>query len=138
MSLEKILEKIEQEASQEVEAILGEAIKKADSLKKEAEARARAQAESIIKQAETEASLEASRILTQAQLQRRMELLKARREQISRVLEEALKNEELKKLRLKKEIVSREGILEEMLEADRLLAELGPEIENEILAWLKI
>jgi len=71
-------------------------------------------------------------------LQRRMELLKARREQISRVLEEALKNEELKKLRLKKEIVSREGILEEMLEADRLLAELGPEIENEILAWLKI
>nr|HUM34915.1 hypothetical protein [Candidatus Saccharicenans sp.] len=48
------------------------------------------------------------------------------------------KNEELKKLRLKKEIVSREGILEEMLEADRLLAELGPEIENEILAWLKI
>jgi hypothetical protein len=67
-----------------------------------------------------------------------MELLKARREQISRVLEEALKNEELKKLRLKKEIVSREGILEEMLEADRLLAELGPEIENEILAWLKI
>ncbi|HOT69295.1 MAG TPA: V-type ATP synthase subunit E family protein [Candidatus Saccharicenans sp.] len=138
MSLQKILEKIEQEASQEVEAILGEAIKKADSLKKEAEARARAQAESIIKQAETEASLEASRILTQAQLQRRMELLKARREQISRVLEEALKNEELKKLRLKKEIVSREGILEEMLEADRLLAELGPEIENEILAWLKI
>ncbi|HPP24042.1 MAG TPA: V-type ATP synthase subunit E family protein, partial [Candidatus Saccharicenans sp.] len=134
----KILEKIEQEASQEVEAILGEARKKADSLKKEAEARARAQAESIIKQAETEASLEASRILTQAQLQRRMELLKARREQISRVLEEALKNEELKKLRLKKEIVSREGILEEMLEADRLLAELGPEIENEILAWLKI
>jgi len=44
----------------------------------------------------------------------------------------------LKKLRLKKEVVSREGILEETLEADRLLAELGPEIENEILTWLKI
>ena len=67
-----------------------------------------------------------------------MELLKTRRELISRVIEEALKNEELKKLRLKKEVVSREGILEETLETDRLLAELGPEVENDILAWLKI
>jgi vacuolar-type H+-ATPase subunit E/Vma4 len=138
MSLEKILEKIDQETQQEVGAILEEARKKAETIKKDAEQKARQQAETILKQAEVEARLEASRILTQAQLQKRMELLRTKRELIDRVLRAALSQEKLKKARLKKEIVSRQGVRKETLPYDRILAELGHEVENNILEWLKI
>lgn len=138
MSLEKILEKIEQEAQDEVQAILEEARQKAESIKKEAEEKARLQAAEILKQAEAEARLEASRILTEAQLQRRMELLRIRRELIEKVLRAALEKEELKEARLKKKIVSRDGYREEILPAGHLLSELGPEVENDIVEWLKI
>ena len=92
----------------------------------------------MIKQAEAEAKLEASRILTEARLQQRMELLKTRRELIDRVLKAALQREEFKKAQLKKEIVSREGLREETLPAERLLSEVGPEVENDVVEWLKI
>ncbi|MGB9893981.1 MAG: hypothetical protein ACPLRA_06165 [Candidatus Saccharicenans sp.] len=138
MSLEKILEKIELDAHQEAEVILNEARQKAEQIKKEAETKAREQAEAILKQAEVEARLEASRIVTQAQLQRKMEHLKTRRALINKVLEAALKTEELKKARLKKEIILRDGTKQESLPSDQLLGELGQEVENDILEWLKI
>jgi vacuolar-type H+-ATPase subunit E/Vma4 len=138
MSLEKILEKIDFDGRQEVEAILKEARQKAGTIKKEAEQKAKEQAEAILKQAEVEARLEASRIVTQAQLQKRMELLKARRALIDQVLLAALQKEELKKARLKKEIVTPDGLKQEDLPLEKLLRELGQEIENEILEWLKV
>jgi len=67
-----------------------------------------------------------------------MELLKTRRELIDRVLKAALQREEFKKAQLKKEIVSREGLREETLPAERLLSEVGPEVENDVVEWLKI
>jgi len=138
MSLEKILEKIEFDARQEVEVILGEARQKAELIKREAEQKAREQGESILRQAEVEARLDASRLITQAQLQKKMELLKTRRALINKVLAAALEKEELKKVRMRKEIVSRDGVKQELLPAERILAELSQEVENDILEWLKI
>ncbi|HEK85392.1 MAG: hypothetical protein ACPLZD_02600 [Candidatus Saccharicenans sp.] len=138
MSLEKILEKIDLEAQQEATAILEETRKKAEAIKEEAEERAQEQAEAILKQATIEAELEAKRILTEAQLKKKMELLRTKRQLIEQVLKAAWQREELKKIRLKKEIISRQGVKEETLPYDRLVNELGQEIENDILDWLKI
>lgn len=87
MSLEKLLEKIENDAREESRRILAEAEEEAARIKREAEEEARQEAESIARSFHARAENERLRIISQARLDGRIDLLAAK----DQVLEEAFR-----------------------------------------------
>lgn len=138
MSLEKILQRIEEDAQAEAKRIILENEKKAKQIKEDARKEASELAKALLKEAEREAQLEASRLITQARLEKKINLLARKKELIEVVIERAFREEGLEKKGLKKRIILKEGEREETFDQEKLKEELRPVLENYIVEILKI
>ena len=138
MSLEKILEKIMDDAQAEADKIILESQKKAREIKEKSRKEASDLAEALAKEAERQGQLEASRIITQARLEKKINILSCKKELVEEVLEKAFQRKGLGKEGLKRKIIMKEGEREEPYDEERLKEELRAKLENEILKALKI
>jgi vacuolar-type H+-ATPase subunit E/Vma4 len=138
MSLEKILDKILEEAGSEAERIVMESRRKAEEITQNARKEAEMQASAILEKAERQGNLEASRLVTQARLEKRIRLLGCKRDLIDEVLEKAFQKLEGDKIKLKRKIVRKDGEKEEFIEQEKLKQELRPKLEKDIAEVLKI
>jgi vacuolar-type H+-ATPase subunit E/Vma4 len=138
MSLEKILDKILEEARGEAEQILRESRQKAEEIKQNARKQGEMEAKAILEQAEQQGNLEASRLVTQARLDKRIKLLGGKKTLIDEVLEKAFQKQEADKIRLKRKIIKKDGEQEEFIDQEKLKQELRPKLEKDIAEALKI
>ena len=138
MSLENIVEKIIAEGKAEAERIAQESRKKAADIRTAAEKEAAEGAAAHLKETEREASLQANQIRAQARLEKKIALLRQKRELLDEVLRKAFSQTAPEEIRLKRQVVVKDGIREEPIEPDRLLEELRPRLERDILEALKI
>jgi V/A-type H+-transporting ATPase subunit E len=138
MSLEKIIDKIRDDARADAEEVMAKSLQKAEDIREEAKRQAGELAESLLRGAEREARLEAGRIVTQARLEGRIQLLTAKKVLIAEVLERALAAAPIQGRSLKRKIVMKGGEKEEPFDGAKLLDEVGPGLENLIADILKI
>lgn len=138
MSLEKILEKIIDDAQTEADIIIIESQQKAAEIKEKAQKEASDLAEALVKEAERQGQLEASRIITKARLEKKINTLSRKKELIEEVLEKAFQRGAKGKEMLKRKIITKEGESEEPYDEEKLKEELRSKLENEILGALKI
>jgi vacuolar-type H+-ATPase subunit H len=138
MSLEKILEKIIDDAQNEADDIILESKKKAEEIKEKARNEASNLLESIVKEAERQGQLEASRIVTKARLEKKINTLARKKELIEEVLEKAFQKGAKGKKGLKRKVIMKEGESEEPYDEEKLKEELRSKLESEILEALKI
>jgi len=138
MSLEKILEKIVDDAQTEADKIILESKKKAAEINEKARKEASDLAEALVKEAERQGHLEASRIVTQARLEKKINTLSRKKELIEDVLEKAFHEGAKGKKGLMRKIIMKEGESEEPYDEEKLKEELRSKLESEILEALKI
>lgn len=138
MSLEKILDKILEEARSEAEQILRESHKKAEEITQNARKQGEMQANTILEQAERQGNLEASRLVTQARLEKRIKILSCKKDLIDEVLEKAFQKQKGDKIGLKRKIIRKDGELEEFVDHEKLKQELRQKLERDIVEVLKI
>lgn len=138
MSLEKILQRIQEDAEGEAERIIKESRKKAEEIKENAREEALELSEALKKEIERETELEANRLITQARLEGKLMLLSRKKELIERVLQSAFQEVDLIQEGLKKEIILKEGRREESFDQEKLKDELRPLLENYIVEVLDI
>ncbi|MDH4270630.1 MAG: V-type ATP synthase subunit E family protein [Candidatus Aminicenantes bacterium] len=138
MGLEHIVEKIIAEGKAEADKIVQESRKKAADIQTEAEKEAAERAAAHLKETEREASLQANQIMAQARLEKKISLLRQKREILDEVLRKAFSQTDPDQIRLKRQVVVKDGTREEPFDADRLLEELRPRLERDILEALKI
>jgi Na+-translocating ferredoxin:NAD+ oxidoreductase RnfG subunit len=82
--------------------------------------------------------LEASRIVTQARLEKKLNILRQKKDLLEEVLKKALDDDSLRDKTLTKKVILKGGEQEEALDRERLIEELRPKLENDILRALKI
>ena len=138
MSLEKILDKILDEARSEAGQIVGESRQKAEEIKRSARELGGRQAAVLLQQVEKQADLEASRLITQARLKKRIDILGCKKELIDEVLEKAFQKHGKEKSGLKRKIILKDGEREELIDQEKLRQALRPKLEKEIAEVLKI
>jgi vacuolar-type H+-ATPase subunit H len=138
MSLEKILDKILEEARIEAEKILLESRQKAEEITQNARKEGELQANAIIEQAERQGNLEASRLVTQARLEKRIKILSCKKDLIDEVLEKAFDKQKGDQIGLKRKIIRKDGEHEEVVDREKLKQELRPKLEKAIAEVLKI
>jgi vacuolar-type H+-ATPase subunit H len=138
MGLEHIVEKIIAEGKAEAEKIVQESLKKAADIQTEAEKEAAEKAAAYLKEIEREASLQANQIMAQARLEKKISLLRQKRALLDEVLRKAFSQMAPDEIRIKRQVVVKDGTREEPFDADRLLEELRPRLERDILEALKI
>jgi V/A-type H+-transporting ATPase subunit E len=138
MSLEKILQRIVDDAQAEAERIIQENKMKGEEIKEKSRQEASELADSLLEKSERKANLEASRLITQARLEGRLNLLSSKKKLIEEVLERAFQIEGLQEKRMKKEIVLKDGKREESFDEEKLKDELRPLLEGYIAKVLKI
>jgi len=138
MSLEKIQEKILQDAQAEADSIILDSKKKTEEIKDTAQKEASGLAAALLDEAERKAQLESSRIISQARMEKRIKILSRKKEIIDEILDKALLKADFKEDELKKKIVFKEGEREETYNREKLLEELRPKVENYILEVLKL
>lgn len=138
MSLEKILDKIIDDASAEADKILLESREKAEKIKEAAEKKASELADALVVEAKRQGQLEASRLITQARLETKINILSRKKELIQEVMEKAFQKKTLGKIGLKRTIITKEGEREEAFDEARLKEELRSRLENEIIEVLGI
>jgi len=138
MSLEKILDKILEEARSEAEHILLESRQKAEEITQNARKHGEMQASAILEQAERQGNLEASRLVTQARLEKRIKILSCKKDLIDEVLDKAFQKQKGDKIGMKRKIIRKDGELEEFVDQEKLKQELRPKLEKDIAEVLKI
>lgn len=138
MSLEKIVEKIINDARAEAGRITQESQKKAAEIKETAQEEASRLAAALVEEAQRKANLEASRLITQARLEKRIHLLSRKKELIEEILGKALQKANIHEEALRKKIILKDGEQEESYDQNKLLEELRPKLENYILEVLKV
>jgi V/A-type H+-transporting ATPase subunit E len=138
MSLEKILDKILEEARSETEQVIRESRQRAEEITQNARKKGELQANAIIEQAKQQGNLEASRLVTQARLEKRIKLLDSKKALIDAVLEKAFQKQESHKIKLKRKIIRKDGEVEEWIDEEKLKLELRPRLERDIAEVLKI
>jgi len=138
MSLEHIVEKIIAEGKAEAERIVQETRKKAADIRTAAEKEAAERAAAYLKESEQGATLQANQIMAQARLEKKIALLRQKRDLLDEVLRKAFSRTAPDEIRLKRQVVVRNGTREEPFDRDRLLEELRPRLERDILEALKI
>lgn len=138
MSLEKIVDKILDDARAEAERTRTESLRKAAEIKEEAKRQAGELAGALLREAEREARLEAGRIVTQARLEGRIELLAAKKSLITEVLEKALAASTVRRRSLVRKVILKDGERDEPFDRGKLLDEVRPGLENLIAEILKI
>lgn len=138
MSLEKIVEKIIADARFEAEKIVFESRRKAEEIKEAARKEAEEKAAARRGEVERKAQLQASRIVTQARLEKKLRLLARKRELLDEVMTQAFDNDSFRRLELKRQVVVKDGVQEEVLDRGKFIEELRTRLEAEILDALKI
>jgi vacuolar-type H+-ATPase subunit H len=138
MSLEKILEKIIDDAQNEADDIILESKKKAEEIKEKARNEASNLLDAMVKEAERQGQLEASRIVTKARLEKKINALARKKELIEEALEKAFQKGAKGKKGLKRKVIMKEGESEEPYDEEKLKEELRSKLESEILEALKI
>jgi V/A-type H+-transporting ATPase subunit E len=138
MSLERILEKILEEARAEADKIVKEGLQKAEEIKENARKRGGEQARALLEEVERQAQLDASRIITQAHLERKIKILSCKKDLIEEILDRVFRKLDLKGESLKRTIIMKEGEKEEALDLEELKQQLRPNLEKEIAEVLKI
>lgn len=138
MSLEKIIEKILDDARGEAERIILETRNKAGAIIQGAEEDAARSAEAQLKESERAAQLEASRLITQARLEKKISILSRKKEIINEVLDKAFEKGWTGKERMKRKVILKTGEKEEAFGKDKLLDELRPQLEDFIARALKL
>lgn len=138
MSLEHILQKIIEEAEQEASRLRKEAQQRAEQMIASNRQEAEKKAATIINLAEQEAQTEAMSIISQARLEKRLALLEVKRKWVDWVLNKAFEQADLLSSSMKKTIVTRRGIEQEEIEAERLRQDLRQRLEKLILELLGI
>jgi vacuolar-type H+-ATPase subunit H len=138
MSLEKIIDRILQDAQKEADGIIAENQKKADEIKKAALKDAEVLAESLFKEEERQGELEASRILTQARLEGKVKILSYKRTLIDKVLEKAFQKQDLDQGVLRRKVILKDGEKEESFDKEKLKNEIRPKLESYIAKVLGI
>ena len=138
MSLEKILDKILEDARSEAERILQDSRQKAGEITQNARNQGEMQAKAILEQAEKQGNLEASRLITQARLEKRIKILSCKKDLIDEVLDKAFQSQKDEDIGLKRKIVLKDGELEESFDREKLKQELRPKLEKDIAEVLKI
>ncbi|NIM59584.1 MAG: hypothetical protein GTO16_11680 [Candidatus Aminicenantes bacterium] len=138
MSLEKILQKIIEDAQTEADDIILESKKKAEEIKEKARKESSSLLEAMSKEAERQGQLEASRIITKARLEKKINTLARKKELIEEVLEKAFQKGAKGKKGLKRKVIMKEGESEEPYDEEKLKEELRTKLESEILEALKI
>lgn len=138
MSLEKILDKILEEAQRDAEIIILESRQKAEEIKKNARKQGEMQATALIGQVEQQGNLEASRLVTQARLEKRIKILSCKKDLIDEVLEKAFQKHKGEKTGLKRKIILKDGEREEFVDHEKLKQELRPKLEKDIVEVLKL
>jgi vacuolar-type H+-ATPase subunit H len=138
MSLEKILDKILEEARKESERILLENRQKAEEITQNARKQGELLANALVEQAERQGNLEASRLVTQARLEKRIKILRCKKDLIDEVLEKAFQSRKGDKIRLKRKVIRKDGQSEEFVDQEKWKQELRPKLEKNIAEVLKI
>jgi vacuolar-type H+-ATPase subunit E/Vma4 len=138
MSLEKIIERIISDAEEEAGRIVASSREKAEGLVREAEREAAERSAAFLQEAEREASFRANQIMAQARLEKKIALLRERRDLLEKALRKAFSQAAPGEIRLKRQVVVRDGIREEDFNRERLLEELRPRLEKDIVEALKI
>jgi vacuolar-type H+-ATPase subunit H len=138
MGLEQIVEKIISEGKAEAEKIVQESRQKAIDIQASAEKDGAERAALYLKESEREASLQANQIMAQARLEKKIALLRQKRELLDEVLRKAFSQSVPAEIRLKRKVVVKDGTREEPFDPDRLLEELRPRLERDVLEALKI
>ena len=138
MSLEKIINKILDDAQAEAQEIVKESRLKAEEIKKHAHDEADQMADTLLNEYTRQAKLEASRLVTQARLERKIDLLACRKELINQVLDKAFKKAKIPKQSLKRKIVLKDGEKEEYFDEQNLKEELRQQLEGYIAEVLKL
>lgn len=138
MSLEKIIERIISDAEEEAGRIVAASREKAGAIVRDAEREAKERSAAILREAEREASFRANQILAQARLEKKIALLREKRDLLEMVLRKAFSRAAPGEIRIKRQVVVREGIKEEDFDRERLLEELRPRLERDIVEALKI
>ncbi|MGD8534524.1 MAG: V-type ATP synthase subunit E family protein [Candidatus Aminicenantes bacterium] len=138
MSLEKILDKIVDDANAEADKIRLESLKKAEKIKEDAEKEASELADAMVEEAKRQGQLEASRLITQARLETKINILSRKKELVQEVMEKAFQKKILGKKSLKRTIITKEGEREEAVDEARLKEELRSRLENEVIEILGI
>ena len=138
MSLEKILDKILEEARSEAEKILLESRQKAEEITQNARKQVEIQAITILDHTERQGNLEASRLVTQARLEKRIKILSCKKDLIDEVLDKAFQKQKGDKIGLKRKTIRKDGELEEFVDQEKLKQELRPKLEKDIAEVLKI
>ena len=138
MSLEKIVDKILDDARAEAERTRAESLRKAADIREEARRQAGELAGARLQEAARGARLEAGRIVTQARLEGRIELLVAKKSLITEVLEKALAAASIRDRSLVRRVILKDGERDEPFDRDKLLDEVRPGLENLIADILKL
>jgi vacuolar-type H+-ATPase subunit H len=138
MSLEKILDKILEDARDEADKILLESRQKAEDIKQKAREQGELQAKAILEQAEQQGNLEAGRLITQARLEKRIRILRSKKDLIDEVLEQAFQAQKGGIVGLQRRIILKDGEQEEAIDQKRFMQELRPRLEKDIAEVLKI
>jgi F0F1-type ATP synthase membrane subunit b/b' len=138
MGLEKIVDKILEEARSEADRILQESRRRAEEITDNARKQGESQAAAIVAQAERQGNLEASRLVTQARLEKRIKILMCKKDLIEEVLDKAFEKHKDDGVRLKRKIIRKDGEQELAIEQEKLKQELRPKLEKEIAEALKI
>ncbi|MFZ2054971.1 MAG: V-type ATP synthase subunit E family protein [Candidatus Aminicenantales bacterium] len=138
MSLEHIVEKIIAEGKAEADRIVQESRKKAADIRTAAEKEATEKSAAYLKETEREVSLQANQVMAQARLEKKIALLRQKRELLDEVLRKAFSQTAPDEIRLKRQVVVKDGTREEPFDRDRLLEELRPRLEKDILEALGI
>jgi V/A-type H+-transporting ATPase subunit E len=138
MSLEKIVDKILDDARAEVDLAGAESLRKAEDIREEAKRQAEELAGALLREAEREARLEAGRIVTQSRLEGRIELLTAKKRLITEVLERAMAAAPVRDRSLTRMVILKDGEREEPFDRAMLLDEVRPGLESLIADILKI
>lgn len=138
MSIEQIVEKIIAEGQAEADKIVQESRTKAVDLRTAAQKEAAERAAAYLKETEREASLQANQVTAQARLEKKIALLRQKRKLLDEVLRKAFSQMAAGEIGLKRQVVAKDGTREEPFDPDRLLEELRPRLERDILESLKI
>jgi vacuolar-type H+-ATPase subunit E/Vma4 len=138
MSLEKIIERIISDAEEEAGRIVLASRRKAEGIIREAEKEAAERSAAFLREAERESSFLANQVMAQARLEKKIAVLRERRKLLDLVLEKAFRQAAPEKIRLKRQVVVRDGITEEDLDRKKLLEEMRPLLEKDIVEALGI
>ncbi len=138
MSLEKIIERILEEARIEADRIIQEGRDKAADIREKARMEGRKHAEALLDEVDRQGKMEASRLVTQARLEKRIKILSCKKELIGEVLDRAFQKENLADKGVMQKIVMKDGEKEVSFDQEKLKQELRPHLEKDIAEVLKL